>query len=284
VSYSFEFKVDEEIVLVPTPHGWRPKQCVFKWPSGAIIRELKNRNITEVTLPDGDVVHLPRLPECMRDYFAPNRSTTRIQDGWLDNTGYYTNKEGDSTADVYQFSGTYTVPTTPTTKGGLLYYFIGCENSASSSSLGLTILQPVLTYYTSGWYMNSWNCCPNGQSHESATLSGFGPGNQVFGNIYESGSDYTIVSEWNNQQVTLTVADAGRQFVWIDATLETYYVTDCSQLSSGLMTYSAMALTTKDNQGNTANPTIQWINYSPTSACSGVTTVVSPTQVTIKHN
>jgi hypothetical protein len=28
--------------------------------------------------------------------------------------------------------------------------------------IGVTILQPVLTYYTNGWTFSSWNCCPQG--------------------------------------------------------------------------------------------------------------------------
>jgi hypothetical protein len=86
-------------------------------------------------------------------------------------------------------------------------------------------------------------------------------------------------------QVTyLNVTDAGREFVWIDATLETYYVTSCSQLSSGLMTYSNMKLTTQNSKGQYQARTIAWENYTPTSACNGVTTIVSSAEVTIKHN
>ena len=109
---------------------------------------------------------------------------------------------------VDKFSGYYTLPDTPQDAGGLLYYFLGAENQNDSGSKGVTILQPVLTYYT-GWYMNSWNCCPHGQSHESETLDGMGPGDKVFGQMYETGNlttgKWEVVSSFNGKSVTLEV-------------------------------------------------------------------------------
>jgi len=277
-------QISDTITLVPTPFGWKPKQCIFSWPSGTRIENKHAENRTLVTLPNGQQHSLPVLPECLVKYQDPT-NIARVTDGWLDNTGYYTNRGSDPNKVVKQFQGYYTVPTTPSASGGLLYYFLGAENKGGN--LGLTILQPVLTYYGS-WYMNSWNCCPQGQAHESEPLSGFKPGDKVFGNMYETGSelsgDWTVESKWNNYNVTLVVTDSNREFVWIDATLETYYVRQCSQLSSGLMTYSNMVLTTLGSNGKTQNEPITWINYTPTSDCNGVTTVVSSSQVTIKHN
>ncbi len=92
------------ITLVPTPFGWRPKQCVHRWPSGTAIRDVVGENRTHITLPDGKELSLPRLPECMKEYVGPDGLThSRIQDGWLDNTGYYTNRLGDS----YAFPSTH---------------------------------------------------------------------------------------------------------------------------------------------------------------------------------
>jgi len=286
-----EHQGSDGVTLVPTPYGWRPRQCVHRWPSGTAIREVKGENRTHVTLPDGSEVSLPRLPECMREYVGPDGlGHSRISDGWLDNTGYYTNRLGDTTEYAYKFDGSYTVPSTPSQQGGLLYYFLGMENKGGN--LGLTILQPVLTYYY-GWTMASWNCCPNGQSHESTPISGFGPGNKVFGNMFETGPELTGTWSVESQycpttgacQVTwLNVTDAGREFVWIDATLETYYVTNCAMLSSGTMTYSNMKLTTQNSKGVYQSRSIGWENYTPTSTCNGVTSIVSSAQVTIKHN
>lgn len=87
------------ITLVPTPYGWRPKQCVHSWPSGTAIREVEGKNHTHITLPNGTEVILRRLPECMREYIGPDGlSHTRVQAGWLDNAGNYTNRGGDTYA------------------------------------------------------------------------------------------------------------------------------------------------------------------------------------------
>ena len=75
---------------------------------------------------------------------------------------------------VQDYHGYYTLPNTPKKTGGLIYYFLGTQNNgnfplqltkifssffshsllfpAGGGKLGLTILQPVLTYYYS-WYM-----------------------------------------------------------------------------------------------------------------------------------
>ena len=160
--------------------------------------------------------------------------------------------------------------------------------------------------------MSSWNCCPNGQSHQSNPIAGFGPGNkvpffssfisftdpslttmQVYGNMFESGPElsgtWSVESQYcptsdSCHTTWLNVTDAGREFVWIDATLETYYVANCTMLSSGLMTFSDMKLTTQNRQGVYQSRSIGWENYTPTSACNGITTIVSSAQVTIKHN
>jgi len=111
--------------------------------------------------------------------------------------------------------------------------------------------------------------------------------------MYESGAElsgtWSVESQYCPtsgacQTTYLNVTDAGREFVWIDATLETYYVVDCTQLSSGTLTYNKMKLTTQNSQGVYQARSIAWDNYTPTSACNGVTTVVSSAEVTIKHN
>jgi hypothetical protein len=268
-----------------------------------VVREVKGENKTEVTLPGGKIVHLPRLEECMKwDYnvphvpstFADRNSTSvggsrrvGIRDGWLDNAFYWTDREGDSHEYVYEFKGYYTLPNTPKTSGGLLYYFLGTQNNDGSSNLGVTILQPVLTYF-GRWYMNSWNCCPNGQSHESGEIDGFGPGDKVYGDMYETGAELTgkwdIVSTYGSSTATLVVADSQRTFDWIDATLETYYVgNDCSKLASGPMVYSEMELTTQNEDGKHIERSIQWGGAND-SGCSGTTDINSPTRITIEHN
>mmetsp|Transcript_5384 Transcript_5384/g.6913 ORF Transcript_5384/g.6913 Transcript_5384/m.6913 type:complete len:217 (-) Transcript_5384:71-721(-) len=176
--------------------------------------------------------------------------------------------------------------THPKKTGGLIYYFLGTQNNAGGGKLGLTILQPVLTYYYS-WYMESWNCCPNGQSHTSSSISGFGPGDKVYGKISEKGGEdgtWTVLSEFGSQQTSLTVSDAERDFNWIDATLETYYVgTDCDLLPSGNLTYTKIVLDTQNSKGDTDHQVINWDSVTGSTGCSGYTTANS-SDVIIHHN
>jgi len=80
--------------------------------------------------------------------------------------------------------------------------------SSINTQTGLSIVQPVLTYYY-GWSFSPWNCCPagkifstkdslfaqnnhlmmslSGQSQEGTGLGGFGPGDTIFGSIVNTG-------------------------------------------------------------------------------------------------
>jgi hypothetical protein len=108
--------------------------------------------------------------------------------------------------------------------------------------------------------------------------------------MYETGPEltgnWTIRSIFGESNTNITVAAANRRFQYIDATLETYYVTACGQLSSGLMSYTDMKLMTQNSKGQyqTKTSSIKWKNQFGATDCNGVTTIVSPTEVTIKHN
>ena len=61
--------------------------------------------------------------------------------------------------------------------------------------------------------------------HESS-LTGFQAGSVVIGQILQQNNgSWTVLSIWpgsQNRFTSLTVADAGRTFDWVDVTLETY--------------------------------------------------------------
>ena len=109
------------------------------------------------------------------------------------------------------------------------------------------------------------------------------------------------------------VSDAERDFNWIDATLETYYVgTDCDLLPSGNLTYtfdfdfvfcflfscfffvivvsfffscnnSKIVLDTQNSKGDTDHQVINWDSVTGSTGCSGYTTANS-SDVIIHHN
>jgi len=271
--------------LIPTPFGLRPEICVTRGvPSGSRIEEVEDG--VKITHPDGNIHKLEKHQECIdfhNDWMEKRNATKSPRpkvgsplDGWLDYAGYYP----PSTDQVYSFQGNYYVPPNPANNGGqVLFYFIGTENF--QSNVGLTILQPVLTWGNglNGWSFASWNCCPAGQQQESTPFQGFGAGDTVQGYIDQSGSNWVVTSSWNGQSTTLTVPSASRDFNWVDVTLETYSVGSCDQFPDGPMVFSSMLLTI-DNAG-AVSP--QWQADTGGTECGGTLSIQSPSQITIQH-
>jgi len=270
--------------LIPTPFGLMPQQCVHTVESGVHIRPAVGKSGTEVLHKNGTVLHLPELPECMswalkmqyERQLARNRTIVSendqlVGDGWLDNAAFYPPNYASS------FSGTYTVPQGPSSRGyQYLYYFLGLENMNTSP---LTILQPVLTFSGGYWSVSSWNCCPSGQAHQSNPIYGLSATDTLAGSMTQSGYDWTISSTYNQQNTYLTVASAGRLFNYVDATLETYYVQSCSQLPSGPMTFSDMKLQVSGGQ----QVTPAW-RATGATMCNGRIDIIDSSTLSISHN
>ena len=179
------------------------------------------------------------------------------------------------------FTGYYTVPGSPEDTSGdeVLFYFIGTEDINQPSEIA--ILQPVLTWGNglTGWSYASWNCCPSGQHHESTPFQGFGPGDELFGAITKSGNDWTVSSVYGAKNTSLTIMDSSRNFDWMDVTLETYNIEQCSQFAQGPMTFSNMKAW--DTTGNAFD--MQWAAATGTTMCQGTISVESSSEVTITH-
>eukprot|EP01087_Luapelamoeba_hula_P024990 TRINITY_DN969_c0_g1_i1.p1 TRINITY_DN969_c0_g1~~TRINITY_DN969_c0_g1_i1.p1 ORF type:complete len:330 (-),score=53.04 TRINITY_DN969_c0_g1_i1:44-988(-) len=281
-------RTEGDLTLIPTPFGWRPKQCVHRdVGNDVVIRSVVDEQGLEyaVEIEDkaGQVKSLPILPECVawdkkmqieRAARRMNGTVNNLQDGWLDNAGYY------PPSLVGSFDGDYVVPRSPASEGSqILFYFIGATNFKGGS--GETILQPVLQWNNGirGWSFASWNCCPGGQTHEATPFVGFGPGAVIYGGIDQSGSNWKILSSWGSKRSTLDVANAGRDFDWVDATLETYGVKSCPEFASGDMKFYNMRLKLSNGQGNTPS----WKTTAPTQ-CNGHITVQNPSSIVISHN
>eukprot|EP01087_Luapelamoeba_hula_P004038 TRINITY_DN139_c0_g1_i2.p1 TRINITY_DN139_c0_g1~~TRINITY_DN139_c0_g1_i2.p1 ORF type:complete len:309 (+),score=38.72 TRINITY_DN139_c0_g1_i2:74-1000(+) len=281
-------RVEGDLTLIPTPFGWRPKQCVHRNVGNDVtIRRAVDADgverVVEVVDKDGNIQSLPILPECVawdqkmqieRAARRNNGTVNQLGDGWLDNAGYY------PPGLVGNFDGDYVVPRSPGTEANqILFWFIGTENFKGGS--GVTILQPVLQWNNGirGWSFASWNCCPGGQTHEATPFTGFGSGATIYGGIDQSGSNWQVLSAWNNQRSTLNVPDAGRDFDWIDATLETYGVQNCGEFASGNMQFYNLRLKLSNGAGNTPS----WKTTGPTE-CNGHITVQNPTSIVISHN
>jgi len=270
--------------LIPTPFGPRPEQCHHKIPSGSHVQTVEEGVFIQP--PNAEGYLIPVLKECLEfntEYLKRRQQHHRHpkvagplwQDGWLDNAGYY------PPSQVESFSGDYLVPPDPKDDAGqVLFYFIGTENFQSGVSV--SILQPVLTWGNGidGWNMASWNCCPQGQSQESDSISSIQAGSTVSGLIDQTrGDNWTILSTYQSQTVSLVIPAIQRDFDWIDATLETYSVTDCTMFPDGPLVYTNMKLTLSGGTPNTPS-------WQPSGAteCNGTLTVNSPSEITISHN
>jgi len=272
---------------VLTPFGWRPQNCVKEVPSGSHL--IGTEEGVEAHLMNGTVLKFPRQQECVdshanwRRLFLENHKNPKNQtyaDGWLDNAFAWTGaKEIDS------FKGDYLVPQDPTVDNGqVLFYFIGAVNFQKTPQE--TILQPVLTWGNghSKWNMASWNCCPNGETWTSSFIENIPAGSTLNGliDISSNAENWTVSSVFGNQVVNLTVPanDQGtKNFTWLDATLETYRVTQCSEFPTSPFVFSNMVATLID--GTPLTPS--WNPTGPTE-CGGSLVVNDPSKITIDHS
>jgi len=264
---------------VITPFGIRPKECVHHLPSGHRLRPTdEGVEVIESTYERVVAFH-PRLDLCMEDMknIAPlnrRKNSTFPINGWLDYVSY------TPSANVQDFSATYQVPSDPSrVTNQVLFYFIGVENFDSNA---VTILQPVLTWGNgnSGWNMASWNCCPSGQTWTSDFLLNLEAGQILKGYISVNDTISTIISEDSNgNKVTLEVETNGRNFNWMDVTLEVYSVSNCKQLATSSMTISDMVAT--DVDGSQIN--MEWADATGSTACNGAQ-VFSQTSWTDTHS
>jgi len=273
-----------QATLVPTPFGARPEKCVTRnVPSGTHIEEVEDGVLLHHA--NGEKTKLPKHQECIdfhenwmktRKNRTEERKVGSALNGWLDYVGYYP----PAADEVQSFTGDYLVPPNPADDGSqVLFYFIGTQNNDDSA---VSILQPVLTWGNgiNGWSFASWNCCPAGQQQESTPIQGFGAGDTVSGSIVASGSQWVITSTASGKSTVLTVADASRDFDWVDVTLEVYTVTGCNQFPNGPMVFSNMVLTVASAGVISPN----WAADSGPTECNGNLVVNSPSQVTITHS
>jgi len=271
---------------VITPFGMVPDSCVHQLPQGAILRETDTT--VEVLHRNGTVEVFPAQPECLKARSIIHHSRLEKRkalsapakgrawaSGWLDYSCWFT------PSNVNTFTGDYLVPGNPPQDASqVLFYFIGAENMVSGENV--SILQPVLTWGNgiNGWSIASWNCCPQGQTWHSNPLTGFAAGDTLYGEIaVQSDGNWDIVSKYGSQATTLTVAPIGREFNWVDVTLEIYTLDSCGQFAVGPTVFSNLALTLDDG----SSPTPDWKFTGPTE-CSGSITAQNAFHIEIQHS
>jgi hypothetical protein len=170
-------------------------------------------------------------------------------------------------AGVTRLTAQWTVPPTPPQSGQVLFFFPGTQSLDGKS--GGTILQPVLAYENSQWFVQSWNCCEGGGNAEFGDAVNVRPGDTIVGtNIGSNCNAGNGIC--NNWQIITADTSTGGQSVfntfsfnhphqWIFANvLEVYNLKSCDQLpTTGSLTYHNFAIW--DMQGRGINvPAMQW--------------------------
>jgi len=266
--------------LISTPFGIRLRQCVLEVESGARVSPVPGG--VQVTLESNGVllssyVH-PVPEECHNDGFVESLIEKRqpksmtmsasplVPDGWLDYAGDYILGRG---GNISSFNATYTVPGDPLTNSPQqqdLYYFIGIQNNDSPP---LNIIQPVLAwgYLGPGWSVSSWCCCPSNITVKSKSITGFGAGDQIQGNMYRVNSNTWVIDsiiKKTGANSTLQSQIGPYLYDWLNVCLEVYFVDTCSQMAKGLAQFTNLVI----HGPNGENLSPKW-TLTGATGCSG---------------
>ncbi|KAL4442875.1 hypothetical protein ABPG74_010764 [Tetrahymena malaccensis] len=265
-----EIKIIDGEQYVQTPFGLMLRECVHNVPSGTHIQESEDGSIFLTNDEKNFAKRVQKSEKCQK------ADPTKKPEQWIDNNGW----DLPANKSLSKFEAYYYVPNTPrTTHDQWLYYFIGSQNNDGSGPQ-LSIIQPVLSYYK-GWYFQSWNCCPDGQAINSPSIFNITPHDQVYGSVQVNKTSVNILSQNKfGEQSSLTIDRNGRNFTWIDATLEIYDISNCTDYPKGRMTFSQMNVTL--NNEMSAIP--QWKDYTGPSECNGKMVVEDPQTISIFHN
>ncbi|KAL4432946.1 hypothetical protein ABPG74_014460 [Tetrahymena malaccensis] len=268
----FTFQHTIEIIegeeYIQTPFGLMLKECVQNVPSGTFVEELEDGSIHLTNDQQNFAKKILKSDRCSQ------RNPTLNLKQWIDNGGYWL----PNGLSLSSFEGNYRVPNNPqTTNNQILYYFIGSQNNDHT---GQTIIQPVLTY-NKGWLFQSWNCCPKGQAINASPVYGVNPYDTIYGSVTVQNNVVTITSKNKaGQSSVLQVAQNTRFFNWIDATLEVYNISACSNFPTDYIEYSNLKVILSN--GQIAKP--EWINDYGNSQCNGKLTIINPSTIKIQHN
>ncbi|EAR99899.1 hypothetical protein TTHERM_00663780 (macronuclear) [Tetrahymena thermophila SB210] len=268
------FKHHVEIIegeeYIQTPFGLMLKECIQNVPSGTFVEELEDGSIHLTNDQQNFAKKILKSDRCSK-----KNPTTNLNQ-WIDNGGYWL----PNGLTLTSFEGNYRVPNNPQSSNNqVLYYFIGSQNNDGSGP-GLSIIQPVLTYYY-GWFFQSWNCCPQGQAVSATPVLGINPYDTIYGSVTVQNNLATITSTNNaGQSSVLSVAQNGRNFNWIDATLEVYQISGCTDFPTDYLEYTNMKVVLSN--GQTVQPS--WSNSYGASQCNGKLTIIDPSTIKIQHN
>jgi len=274
----------EEMEL--TPFGWYPVSCVRRLGRG---QRLVHRLADKIDVMDefGEVLSSSESKaHCLAHSakMAASRHQTS-ENGWLDYVEFYPPRS------AAYFAGVYEVPKNPPlSEDQVLFYFIGMENMKDTSGMGVTILQPVLTWGNGqeGWTFAAWNCCPVGEATTSNYITGLKAGDLIYGNVTvdyaaetatvgarllnassSNGGDSSEAALSFDKEVSLTVQGELRTFDWLDITHEVYSVASCDEFAKTDVIISD--LDARDERGDSFVP--DWNDATGNTDCDGKQTI-----------
>eukprot|EP01084_Bolivina_argentea_P298346 514113_1 len=123
--------------------------------------------------------------------------------------------------------------------------------------------------------MESWNCCPSGQTWSSKTIDLPEGAVNVENYCAATASEIYVEMSYKGQTTSLTQADINRQFSWMCATLEAYSVPSCNDYNDKPFNFTNMVITTYSG----TNYVPSWSITSNNQQCNGGAVVYSNTDV-----
>jgi hypothetical protein len=279
---------------VPTPNGWFDPACVHRLDE------------QDRVLADGRIARLDGSVRAASACTSPrydveghvvegSRAGVAALTGKPATSGWIEYADSVALGPVSYFHAQWTVPPAPAVTDATIYFFPGLENR---SSLNTPILQPVLGWNQyggpAGWSLMSWDCCTQG-TYYSAPIAAVA-GASVSGDLTGSSCNASgVCASWQivshnlstGKSTTLTATPGLAMDFVFSGVLETYGVSQCTQLPGHGVTFSGFAIAaasgtplgipTWSTHAFSASPSC---GYGATSTGSSVTMAVAGTECT----
>lgn len=239
--------------LVNTPFGVVHKDCVLGVESGSTIKDTGHSVL--ITYANGTQQD---LTPCAATPFAKalrkQVGDTPAWHGWYEH--FWMLADYVAPSPISSFQADWQVPDMPanmSASNGSPWPYVPTQSwwFGLESTTGDLVLQPVVELNDlnpGGWDAASWNCCPQGYVTHSAPLTNFQSGATVTGSVTQTppGQNiYEIVTTVNGQSTTLTAdltSMSGWNGNWAFIAYEAYFITDCSQLTDSLLSFTNIQL------------------------------------------
>eukprot|EP01084_Bolivina_argentea_P306224 529122_1 len=258
--------------MIVTPHGIRPKECVISHNSSNVTLEQTVDGIWAYYNDLNTTKFFPTQTKCVEN------SKQIISDYYDVNGWQYAARsvKTDELNDISYYGSKYKLPDEDLVKNtDPLYYmflFIGLTPQGHTQQ-NVTILQPVASWCSGdncqgqgvgGWYMLSWNCCPNGETHHAKAvkmIKGDTADTYITTNPHsETVTVYAKVAS-NGGTSILTQKGDYRNFDQLAIAEEVYNINECKEFNDLPMIFNEQLV--KDKNGNKINmDSIKWTMYN----------------------